>query len=88
MELHFLTTKEMCFSKDKDWSMVAPSIFTKGEGVSLCPSMFILKDEVLLRFWGVPIRSRVVLVGLMFKELDAKKGFDSKEGLLLGNKDG
>lgn len=73
MELHFLTTLEMCFSQDKVGSKVTPSIFTNGEGVSTWPGRLRWKDEVFLRLWVVPTRSRVVLDGFIFKEFDVKK---------------
>ena len=72
MELHFLTTEEMSSSQDKVWSMKTPSIFTNGEGVSVWPEKLIRKHEVFFRFWDVPIRTRVVLDGFIFKELDVK----------------
>ena len=72
MELHFLTTVEMCSSQDKEGSMVTPSIFTEGDGVRMWPAKLTWKDLVFLRLWDVPTRIRVVLDGFIFKELDVK----------------
>ena len=78
MELHFLTSLDMCSSQDRVRSRIIPSIFTDDDGFRINPEMLRWKDEAFLMDWGVPTKRRVVLVGFILRELAVKKDWTAR----------